>query len=417
VLRHFPSQDVRISIPSVLRLIRRVNRFVDQTNTVVKAIEAISNADAQKAGPLDVASLPPVSQPGPFRFTKQTWALRDERRQRAVPTDVYVPVFPGGQMPTSIPVVVSSHGLGATREFMSPFLETLASYGFVVASPEHIGSDAGQKQRLLSGEAQSASELSEAYDRPLDVSFVLDTLEQKNASEFSGRLNLKQVGVVGHSFGGYTVLVLGGATVDFQRLRQVCQRDYVLQALNPALLLQCQVLRLESSPEAMEKLTSGQLRDPRVNFVLAVSPVSNAILGPSGLARIQVPVVFVGGGNDPAAPVVPEQVEAFTWLTTSDKYLFVSQDLSHTPQITELIGRMTLPEIRPQEFQEKFDTYLKYFRGIGLAFMQVYVAGKPEYRPYLQSAYTQTLTDPPFEFSLVRSFSPEQLDKLLGKDR
>jgi predicted dienelactone hydrolase len=205
--------------------------------------------------------------------------------------------------------------------------------------------------------------------------------------------------------------------VDFPRLRQTCQKDYILQSLNSALVLECQALRLESSPEAVEKLTSGQLKDPRVTFVVAVSPVTNAIFGPSGIDRIQVPVVLVGGGNDPATPVVPEQAEAFTWLTTTDKYLFVSNDLSHTPKITELIGRLTLPEYTPQEFQAKLDIFLQRFRGIGLAFMQVYVAGKPEYRPYLQSAYTQNLKDPPFEFSLIRSFPPEKLDKLLHKTR
>jgi predicted dienelactone hydrolase len=167
----------------------------------------------------------------------------------------------------------------------------------------------------------------------------------------------------------------------------------------------------------VEKLSSGQLQDPRVSFVLAVSPVTNAILGPSGLGRIQVPVVLVGGGNDPAAPVVPEQVKAFSWLTTNDKYLLVSQDLSHTPKITELVSRLTLPEYNPQEFQTKLDIFLKDFRGIGLAFMQVYVAGKPEYRPYLQPTYIEVLKDPPFEFSLIRSFSPEELDKLLRQIR
>jgi predicted dienelactone hydrolase len=417
VLRHFPSQDVRVSIPSVLHLARDVKRFVDQTTAVVQEIEALSKAAAQAEGPLDLASLPPVSSPGPLQFTKQTWSLRDTRRERDVPTDVYVPVFPAGQMPTSLPVVVFSHGLWETREFVAPFLELLASYGFVAVAPEHIGSDKGQQDRLLNGEARTGAELSEFYDRPLDVSFVLDTLEQKNASDFAGRLNLKQVGVLGHSFGGYTVLVLGGATVDFPRLRQTCQKDYILQSLNSALVLECQALRLESSPEAVEKLTSGQLKDPRVTFVVAVSPVTNAIFGPSGIDRIQVPVVLVGGGNDPATPVVPEQAEAFTWLTTTDKYLFVSNDLSHTPKITELIGRLTLPEYTPQEFQAKLDIFLQRFRGIGLAFMQVYVAGKPEYRPYLQSAYTQNLKDPPFEFSLIRSFPPEKLDKLLHKTR
>lgn len=410
LLQNFPGQDLRISIPVVLQLVRDVTEFADLTSTVVQGIEALSTTIAQETGPLDLASLPSVSQPGPFQFTKQTWNLRDDRRDRDVPTDVYLPVFPPGQTPASIPVVVFSHGLWETPEFAASFMEVLASYGFVVAAPDHLGSDKGQQQRLLSGLSQTGSELSEFYDRPLDVSFVLDTLEQRNSSEFDGRLNLSQVGVFGHSYGGYTVLVLGGATVDFQRLHRLCQPGSVLSALDPSLVLECQALRLASSPEAVEQLTSGQLRDPRVTFVVVLSPVTNAIFGPSGMGQVQVPVMLFGGGNDPAAPIVPEQVEAFSWLSSTDKYLLVVNDVSHTPEMTEKIDQVILPGLGAEQTDEKLDVFLESFRGLGLAAMEVYVAGQTEYRPYLQSAYTETLADPPLKFSLIRALSPELLE-------
>jgi predicted dienelactone hydrolase len=414
LLQHFPTQDLRISIPVVLSLVRDVDKFANQTDAVVHNIEALSATAAEASDPLDLASLPQVLQPGPFQFKKQTWNLQDSRlgSARAVPTDIYTPIFPPGQTPDSIPVVVFSHGLWETPEFAASFMEHLASYGFVVAAPDHIGSDQGQKQRLLSGLSQTGSELNEFYDRPLDVSFVLDTLEQRNSSDFDGRLNLHQVGVFGHSYGGYTALVLGGATIDFERLHRLCQPGGVLEALDPSLVLECQALRLESSPEAVEMLTSGQLRDPRVSLVVALSPVTNAIFGPSGLNQVQVPVVIFGGGNDPAAPLVTEQVEAFSWLPSTDKYLLVANDLSHTPQITERIDQVTLPGLSAAEVGQKLDAFLTHFRGLGLALMQVYVAGRPEYQPYLQSAYTETLADPPLKFSLLRSLSPELLEQV-----
>lgn len=52
-------------------------------------------------------------------------------------------------------------------------------------------------------------------------------------------------------------------------------------------------------------------------------------------------------------------------------------------------------------------------RRVGLAFMQVYVARKSEYHSYLQSAYVESLDVPPFDFSLLRSFSDEALNPLL----
>ena len=322
-----------------------------------------------------------------------------------------------GKTPASIPVVVWSHGLGETRESYAAFQEHLAANGFVVAAPEHIGSDKGQQLRLLNGTARNIYRVNEFYDRPQDVSFVLDTLEQKNQTEFGGRLNLKQVGVYGHSFGGYTVLVLGGATVDFKRLHQECERDYLLRSVDTSLLFECQALRLESSPQAVELLTSGQLQDPRVKFVMAFSPVTNAILGPTGLSRIQVPVVLLGGGKDPVAPLVPEQTDAFIWLTTPDKYLLVSDDASHTIQIAELIDRIILPARLTDDLDERMDIFLKNLRGVGLAFMQVYVAGRSDYRPYLQASYAQSLNDPPFNFNLIRSFPSDLLNQLMRKVR
>jgi len=414
VMNHFPSHNLRINVPLALHLANRVAKYSQLSAEVVQAIQDRSQAAAAAEGPLDLEKLPPLASPGPYPVTKQTLMLQDSRRDRPVPTDLYVPDFQGN-LPASIPVVVFSHGLGETRKFSAPFMENLASNGFVVAAPEHIGSDKGQQERLLSGAAREIFQVSEFYNRPLDVSFVLDTLEQKNQSEFGGRLNLKNVGAYGHSFGGYTVLVLAGATVDFQGLRQACQQDDLLKSLNTSLLLQCRALELEASPQAVEWLINGQLRDPRIKSVMAISPVTSPMLGQAGISRIQVPVALFGGGDDPAAPLVLEQLQAFSWLTTPDRYLIVSDAASHTPEITELINRVVLPGMTTDEFNQKMAIFLKNLRGVGLAFMQVYVAGKPEYQPYLQSSYAQTLSDPPFSFNLIRSFPLEQLNQFMRK--
>ncbi|PZV18926.1 MAG: dienelactone hydrolase [Pseudanabaena sp.] len=413
-LRHFPTPNIRINLPLILNVVDRVSKGIDTSNKVVQTIQSRSQAAAAAEGLIDFKNLPPLPEKGPYPFEKQTLMLQDSRRDRPIPTDLYVPNFQGN-IPASIPVAVWSHGLGETRESYLPFQEHLAANGFVVISPEHIGSDKDQQERLLKGKARDISRVSEYYDRPQDVSFVLDILEQKNQAEFGGRLNLKNVGAYGHSFGGYTVLVIGGATVDFKRLRQECEKDFLLRLLDVSLLLECQALELESSPKAVELLTSGQLRDPRVKFVMAISPVTT-ILSRAGLSQIQLPVVLFGGGADPIAPLILEQLGTFTALTTPDKYLLVSNDASHTVQITELIDRFILPKYTKAELDENVDILLKNVRGLGLAFMQVYVAGRSEYRPYLTASYVQSLEIPPANFSLLRSFPSELLSQLLGKE-
>lgn len=414
VMHHFPSNSIRINVSLALQLASKLTQFVDVTNEVVQAIDTENKAQAASEAPINLATLPSVQALGPFQVSKQNLMLQDNSRNRNVPTDLYVPVFKD-QKPTSIPVVVFSHGLGETREFNASYMELLASYGFVVAAPEHIGSDYAQQVRLLAGLDNEIFRPSEFYEQPRDVTYVLNVLQEKNANEFGGRLNLQNVGVFGNSFGGYTVLVLGGATVDFTRLRQDCKQDYLLQTLNISLLFQCRALDLESSPQLKALLTSGQLQDPRVKFVMAISPFTSAILGPSGISRIKVPVVLFGGRYDLAAPIVREQVEAFSWLTATDKYLLSSNAVSHSPQFTELINQFLLPSLTKDKLKEKISLFQKKFRGISLAFMQVYVAGKSEYRPYLQASYTETLADPPFNLSLIRSFPPDRLDPFLSK--
>ncbi len=53
-------------------------------------------------------------------------------------------------------------------------------------------------------------------DRPLDVTFLIDSIENGDIEieGFDGTLDPGRLGVAGHSFGGYTAIALAGATVD-----------------------------------------------------------------------------------------------------------------------------------------------------------------------------------------------------------
>lgn len=341
LLRHFPSEAVQIDLLQILQLSRRFSEFATLSRSAVDQIQRQADADADESE-INPKSLPSLPEQGPFEFTKQTLVLQDEARDRTFPMDLYLPTF-GEAIPNSIPVVVYSHGYGETRETASPYLEVLASFGFVVAVPEHIGSNHQFQQDLLKGLTDESFAASEFVDRPLDISYVLDVLEQNNASEFGDRLNLQQVGAAGHSFGGYTVMMLAGATVDFEQLRGHCQDDFLLQSLNTALLLQCRALELESSPQQVERLTSGQLRDLRIRSTIAITPVAGPILGQQSLSQIDIPVFIFGGGHDPVTPLIPEQLQAFSQLTTPDRYLLIADNVAHTASITTLVNQFLLP--------------------------------------------------------------------------
>lgn len=282
----------------------------------------------------------------------------------------------------------------------------------MVIAPEHIGSNYQYQQDLLTGFVDNSFAATEFVDRSLDLSFVLNVLEQKNATEFGDRLNLQQVGAIGHSFGGYTVLMAGGATVDFEELQGRCESDFLVRSLDVALLLQCRALELKDNPVYVDLLTSGQLRDPRIQAVVAANPVTGAILGEQGLSQIDVPVILFSGASDPVTPLVPEQLRAFNWLTTADKYLLIADNTAHDAGITEIADRVLLPSNIDAEAGEDLAAFLTHLRSVGLAFMQVHVANQAEYKNYLQPSYVESLSVEPFNFSLIRDFPTEDLDLL-----
>lgn len=412
VLRQFPTQGMRIDLEVLVAGLRAGKRFLEATNQVIDGIQQLAQATTETEIPIP-AEVPGLNNPGPFQVSTRTIVLRDEQRDRVYPADLYLPEIPDAA-PASIPVVVISHGLGSSRKDFSEIAQHFASHGFAAALPEHIGSNKDLQRAVLAGRANEFFRAREFVDRPLDVTYLLDELERRNPTEWQEHLNLKQVAVAGHSFGGYTALVLGGATADFDNLHRSCNRESFIEFLNPALLLQCRALELETSaPEAVQQLTQG-LQDPRVRLVIAVNPVNSVMLGERGLSQIQLPTVMVSSGYDPAAPIIPEQADSFTWLTAPEKYLVVVQGASHTVELTTLINRAVSPAVALDQLEEEIRVFRTNLRALLLAFLQVYLADHPDYRAFLQPFYVETLDDPPFEFSLIRSLSQEQLLQMIN---
>src|ERR1035437_8030628 len=146
---------------------------------------------------------------------------KDAKRDREIPVLICYPKDLGkdGEPPQKVPVIVFSHGMGASRATYEEYGNHWASYGYVVVFPQHHGTDTAALGKKV---MDPSEELKNFLDRVEDVHFVLDEVEMMNAGKmegsqyaaFKGHLDLKKIGLGGHSFGAITTVAMAGQVYD-----------------------------------------------------------------------------------------------------------------------------------------------------------------------------------------------------------
>ena len=127
------------------------------------------------------------------------------------------------------PMVLFSHGAYGIR-FQSVFFTVpLASHGYIVVSPDHTGATLYD---LMSADGYNYDDLFlSGLDRPLDMVALLDEMLARNSDDeddFFGAIDADNVGIAGHSFGGYTALKVA---FDDPRIKAVVPQEPVTTIL------------------------------------------------------------------------------------------------------------------------------------------------------------------------------------------
>lgn len=221
---------------------------------------------------------------------------RDAARERTVLVKIYYPKGGGGPLP----IVIFSHGLGGSRDNYEYLGQHWAGCGYVSVHLQHAGSDdhvwkdadgADRKGAM----AQAAANPAAIANRPKDVSFAIDRLGVLNAdaaSPLNGRLDLKRIGVAGHSFGGFTTMAVAG------------------QDFGPV-----------------------QWADPRVSAAIQMSaPVARPAMRDRAYAKITTPVLHMTGTKDDS-PIgdtkAAERRIPFDKMTAAETCLVIFKDGDH----------------------------------------------------------------------------------------
>ncbi len=233
-------------------------------------------------------------EPGPYDVGVQTITINADS-DRPLTVDVWFPIDDAGDAPLHqytlvpevyyespsavtatadqiatggpFPLVVYSHGSGGLRYIASYYTEAIASYGYVVAAPDHTGNTA--VDRLLGAEAEFDVT---ALARPNDVETVINAMLDPTSTEtaaFVTSVDPESIAVTGHSFGGFSTLAVAGG---------------------------------------YENPLGSFVADDRVDAIIPLAPATGdgtRLMSDAGLESIQIPMLVMVGTNDQTTPVDP----------------------------------------------------------------------------------------------------------------
>ena len=321
VLEHYPTPLVPINVAALLSLGKNLKQKFNLQNTLYTQLSQILGP------PSDGPELDHLAEPGNETFIETPFQFQDSE-ERMITAVAYMP---NSATPTSpSPLIVIAPGLDTDMNVLLYAGKQLASHGYAVAALDFPFTSKTALQAVIKGTSNIPAPNS-WYLQPLTVSELIDQMK----SRWGQRINSNQVGAIGHSLGGYTVMALAGAQLDWDHLVKGCKpmEDLNTVVLNPALVWQC------VAPGQVVKRKS--FRDPRVKTVLAINPVTSPIFSPETLGKVDAPIMIVSGSNDLFAPPISQQLIPFTSLVNRDSRLVLQHKGTH---LSFLNGRGKFPK-------------------------------------------------------------------------
>ncbi|MGB3509853.1 MAG: hypothetical protein WBA93_11530 [Microcoleaceae cyanobacterium] len=298
-------------------------------------------------------------KPGSYPVEETDRLALEVEGNRTLPLRIYYPKGEG-----KFPVILFSHGVGASKARYSLLSKFWASYGYVIIHPTHADALVLQRKAATPENLEvlvqtMLKDVQGWQQRVQDLISILDALPELETqlSEFQGKFDLGKIGVGGHSYGAYTAQLIGGARIDIPGGK-----------------------------------TSTSFLDPRVQAILLLSPQGSGQQGltTSSWNQQTLPMMVMTGSRDRGAQGQDSnwKMEPFELSPAGDKYLvFIeganhfsfSIPLSETPPGQSRLGGS--PKVAGTQQQAIAD----YIKIASLAFWDTYLKQNSEAKTYLHS--------------------------------
>ncbi len=386
LLQEYPLDVIQLDFPLVRQIIREHQHFFASRESVLAQLRTVGEAEARL---LSAEQQP--TQAGPHSWQQESLTFQNPLRDGSIPFDIYLP---SNRLNAAVPVVVISHGVASGRDAFRYLARHLTSHGYAVVIPQHYD-DNRKYFQFLAGVENPPNPIT-LVSRPQDISRVLDELEQlaQTRQEYS-QLDLNNVGVLGHSLGGFTVLAAAGAELNFEQVMQNCSiEDRDRPSLNPSLLVQCDLTDLADQAPF-------ELRDERIKAVFALNPPTSLFFGEAGLAQLEIPTLMMASTSDIVVPAIPEQIEPYRGLQVEDRYLVVMENATHFTFLEGDLseGAIPLPStlLGPDPQQAR-----PYLKALSLAFFNRHLLNQTAMDSVLSQPYLDSLGTDLFQLAIVR---------------
>lgn len=280
--------------PTLLDLIaalpgRRLHLDLSQAKVIANRMLSQRDEAERLLATLPPAPAPAAPLPGGATTTR-TVQIPVAHRKEPLALVVVEPQAPGNGH-----LVLISHGLWDDPKSFLGWGKLLASRGYTVILPRHPGSDSSQQQAVLAGKAPPPSPKELAL-RPLDIKAAID---HATTLGLRSKVDTQQVVVLGHSWGGTTVLQLAGVRPMAANLLKQCD-EVTNPNRNLSWTLQCSWL---------QGVDKAAISDRRVIAVAAVSPPASLLFPRGSGLDLSGRVLVVSGSRDWVVPPDPEALD------------------------------------------------------------------------------------------------------------